>query len=315
MTTILVDHDHPSLRRTIAEMAPDLQVVTQADLDADRSLAPEVNVLFGHADEDRVAALPALAWVQQVGAGADKAPLQTLRDRDITLTNASGIHAEPISEHLFAMTLAVLRRLPPLWDAQREATWGLEDYTTGVGMLAGRTLGVLGVGAVGGHSARIGRAFGMRVIGLRRTGEPHPDVEQMHGPSDREAFFATADVVFNTLPLTSATQGFVGRREFAAMPEGCIFTNAGRGGTVDTDALLDGLRMGRPAFACLDVMDPEPLPGDHPLWTTPNVLITPHVSGWHPGYMKRAGAIFVDNLRRWLEGAPLRNVVDLDEGY
>jgi len=184
-----------------------------------------------------------------------------------------------------------------------------------VGLLWGKTLGVLGVGAIGGHSAEVGKAFGMRVVGLRRGGGAHPAVERMYAPGERADFLAECDVVLNTLPLTDATRGFLGRAEFAALRPGAVLVNTGRGGTVDTDALLDALRSGRLGAALLDVTDPEPLPPDHPLWTTENVTLTPHYSGSRPDYDERAEAIFLDNLRRYLAGQPLVNVVDKREGY
>ena len=119
----------------------------------------------------------------------------------------------------------------------------------------------------------------------------------------------------NTLPLTDATRGFLGRAEFAALKTGAIFVNTGRGGTVDTEALLDALQSGHLGAALLDVTDPEPLPRDHPLWTMDNVIITPHYSGTRPDYGERADAIFLDNLRRYLAEQPLVNVVDKGEGY
>ena len=137
----------------------------------------------------------------------------------------------------------------------------------------------------------------------------------MYTPEERLAFLGECDVVMNTLPLTAGTRGFLGRAEFAALRPGTILVNTGRGGTVDTDALLDALRSGHLGAALLDVTDPEPLPPDHPLWTTDNVYITPHYSGSRPDYGERADAIFLDNLRRYLAGQPLVNVVDKREGY
>jgi phosphoglycerate dehydrogenase-like enzyme len=216
---------------------------------------------------------------------------------------------------MFGMLLMVTRRLGEAWDRQKSRQWGGYPYGERVSMLLGKTLGVLGVGAIGGKSAEVGRAFGMRVIGLRRGGDPHPHVEQMYRPEQRLEFFARTDVVMNSLPLTDATRHFLGPAEFAALKPGAIVVNTGRGGTVDTDALMQALREGRVSAALLDVTDPEPLPAEHPLWTMENVFITPHYSGAHPGYNGRAGRNYLENHRRYLAGEPLVNVVDKAEGY
>lgn len=137
----------------------------------------------------------------------------------------------------------------------------------------------------------------------------------MYSPDSRLEFFSRCDVVVNILPLTEATRGFMGRPEFDALPPGAIVCNAGRGPTIDTGALLQALDSGRLGAALLDVTDPEPLPPEHPLWRHPRALITPHYSGAHPDYAERAGRIFLENLRLFLDGKPLRNVVDKEAGY
>jgi D-2-hydroxyacid dehydrogenase (NADP+) len=205
--------------------------------------------------------------------------------------------------------------LAAAWDMQKTQHWNGEGLGDRVGLLWGKTLGLLGVGAIGSHSARVGKAFGMRTIGLRRGGEAHPDIEQMHAPETRWQFLAACDVIMNTLPLTDTTRGFLGPAEFAAMKPGAILVNTGRGATVQTDALMDALRSGQIGAALLDVTDPEPLPDPHPLWTMQNVYITPHYSGSRPDYEECADAIFLDNLRRYLTGETLINVVNKQEGY
>jgi phosphoglycerate dehydrogenase-like enzyme len=257
-----------------------------------------------------------LRWLQTAGAGVNGLVTPEIAASDLVITNASGIHAEPITEHMFGMLLVVTRRLKEAWEQQQTQTWrGGYDFGANVTLLAGKTLGVLGVGAIGGYSARVGKAFGMRVVGLRRGAEPHPDVEQMFSPDDKHAFLSECDVIMNSLPLTGKTRGFLGAAEFQAMKAGAIIINTGRGSTIVTDALLDALGSGHVGAALLDVTDPEPLPDGHPLWTAPNVFITPHYSGAHPTYDERANAIFLDNLQRFLAGEPLRNVVDKREGY
>jgi D-2-hydroxyacid dehydrogenase (NADP+) len=303
------------LLEQVRSLVPGLQVVTTAELEADPGLVEQVEIAYGGFPRQHWPAAKRLRWLQTTGAGVNGLMTPAVLASEAVITNASGIHAEPITEHMFGLLLMHTRRLAGAWDQQREKEWNPRPLSQSVTMLAGRTLGVLGVGAIGAHSARVGAAFGMSVLGLRRTGEPCPHVETMFTPDARLDFFAACDVVMNSLPLTPRTRGFMGREEFAAIKPGAIVLNTGRGPTIDTDAMVEALRDGRLGGALLDVTDPEPLPVEHPLWSMENVIITPHYSGSHPGYNRRAAAIFLENLRRYVAGEPLVNVVDKDEGY
>ena len=291
-----------------------IAVVTPAQAEAQPDLMGQIEIAYGWLSGDQIARATRLRWLQTGGAGVEGL-IPHVQSERLTLTNARGVGAAPITEHMFGMLLMVTRRLAQAWDRQKTGQWNGEGLGDRVGLLSGKTLGVLGVGAIGGHSAQVGKAFGMRVVGLRRGGGAHPAVERMYTPEERAAFLAECDVVMNTLPLTPATRGFLGRAEFDALAPGAVLINTGRGGTVDTDALLDALNSGRLGAALLDVTDPEPLPPGHPLWTTENVYLTPHYSGSRPDYDARADAIFLDNLRRYLAGEALANVVDKREGY
>ena len=312
---LLLGDKDPSFHAHIRALS--VRIVTTDEIRAEPDLLARVEIAYGGLGRGQVAEATRLRWLQTAGAGVNGLITPEMRDSDLLITNASGIHAEPITEHMFGMLLMVTRRLGEAREQQKAThQWrGGYDFGANVDLLAGKTLGVLGVGAIGGHSAHVGRAFGMRVLGLRRGGEPHPDVERMYTPEERIAFFRACDVVMNSLPLTEKTRGFMGAAEFDALPVGAIVINTGRGATIDTDALMAALRSGRLKAALLDVTDPEPLPEDHPLWMLENVFITPHYSGSHPTYNQRANAIFLDNLHRYLAGEPLRNVVDKQEGY
>ena len=314
----LVDSNDLAFLEQVRTASPRVEVVTRREFEerADE-LLPLLAIVYGGLSPEQIARAPKLRWLQTMGAGVEglvRAP--EVQNHPFVITNASGIHAEPITEHMFGMLLMVTRHLYEAREQQTTKKWrGGYDFGANVTLLAGKTLGVLGVGAIGGHSAHVGKAFGMRVVGLRRGAEPHPDVETMYTPEQRLAFFAASNVVMNSLPLTDDTRGFVGASELAALPKGAIVINTGRGATIETDALLAALESGHLGAALLDVTDPEPLPPDHPLWTAPNVFITPHYSGSHPTYNERAGRIFLDNLRRFLNNEPLVNVVDKQEGY
>ena len=310
----LIGSDSPALLGQIRAVSDRIEVVTPAQIESQPDLMGQIEIAYGWLSGDQIARATRLRWLQTGGAGVEGL-IPHVQSERLTLTNARGVGAAPITEHMFGMLLMVTRRLAQAWDRQKTGQWNGEGLGDRVGLLSGKTLGVLGVGAIGGHSAQVGKAFGMRVVGLRRGGGAHPAVERMYTPEERAAFLAECDVVMNTLPLTPATRGFLGRAEFDALAPGAILINTGRGGTVDTDALLDALNSGRLGAALLDVTDPEPLPPGHPLWTTENVYLTPHYSGSRPDYDARADAIFLDNLRRYLAGEALVNVVDKREGY
>lgn len=310
----LIGSDSPALLGQIRAVSDRIEVVTPAQAEAQPDLMGQIEIAYGWLSGDQIARATRLRWLQTGGAGVEGL-IPHVQSERLTLTNARGVGAAPITEHMFGMLLMVTRRLAQAWDRQKTGQWNGEGLGDRVGLLSGKTLGVLGVGAIGGHSAQVGKAFGMRVVGLRRGGGAHPAVERMYTPEERAAFLAECDVVMNTLPLTPTTRGFLGRAEFDALAPGAILINTGRGGTVDTDALLDALNSGRLGAALLDVTDPEPLPPGHPLWTTENVYLTPHYSGSRPDYDARADAIFLDNLRRYLAGEALVNVVDKAEGY
>jgi phosphoglycerate dehydrogenase-like enzyme len=313
--TLLLGNPYPELVEAIHAVSDRIRIVTLEELKQDPALLSTLDIAYGGLRKEQLLEAERLRWLQIWGAGVNALITPEVRDSDLVITNVSGIHAEPITEHMFGMLLMVTRRLGAAWDQQKTRQWRGYPFSERLSLLAGKTLGVLGVGAIGGKSAEVGKAFGMRVIGLRRTGEPHPCVERMFRLEERLDFFRETDVVMNSLPGTANTRGFMGWAEFEALKPGAIVINTGRGETIVTEALMAGLREGKVGAALLDVTDPEPLPEDHPLWAMENVFITPHYSGAHAGYNQRAARIFLENLRRYLVGEPLVNVVDKSEGY
>jgi phosphoglycerate dehydrogenase-like enzyme len=233
--------------------------------------------------------------------------------RGIVLTNASGVHAFPISETILAMMLAFARKLHLSIRHQEQRAW---KSVGPLGEIHGQTMGVIGVGAIGEETARLGKAFGMKVLGVRRSGAPSPHVDRMYGQDGLDEVLQQSDYVIVTLPLTPETRHLIGQREFMRMKASAYFINIGRGGTVHTEALLDALREGRIAGAGLDVFEQEPLPAASPLWEQENVIITPHNSGATVYYDDRAADIFLANLKAYLHnGRPSINVVDFNKNY
>jgi D-2-hydroxyacid dehydrogenase (NADP+) len=309
-----VELTQPQLTQ-IEAAAPGARLIMRAEAKAKPELWRDAEVLVTHRFPlEKLADAAKLRWIQTLGAGVEWL-VGTPLPPGLIVTNASGVHPEPIAEHIFGLILALTRRLPEVLALQRERRWDTERFSTGISTLAGATLGIVGVGAIGRHVAQLGAAFGMRVLGLRRAAAAAPNVQHMYRPDELLALLAESHYVVNALPLTAQTRGLFGPREFAAMRGDAVFINIGRGGTVQTEALVSALNDKRIRGAGLDVTDPEPLPSEHPLWNVPNVIITPHFSGGRPDYVERALAIFSDNLGRYAAAEPLRNLVDPAAGY
>lgn len=297
----------------IRAIAPTARVITKDELTADPALIGHVDIVYGTLDRELFPRATRLKWLQTTFAGMEWTAAPEIRAHPVILTNAR-IHATPISEHLFGLLLMLTRQLHVAYRQQLEKHFD-KVYTSQVDDLPGKTLCVVGLGVIGQRCAQLGKAFGMRVIGVRRHPTPTSGVEQVFGTEQLCDALAQADVVMVILPNTPATDHLIGREAFAAMKHGSYFLNAGRGKTVDTDALLAALRNGTLKGAGLDVTDPEPLPLDHPLWEQPNAIITPHYSGAQPDYQQHADRIFLVNLRRFVCGEELQFIVSKESGY
>lgn len=301
----------------VRKLVPDMQIVVTRERDEIETMLDDIEIAACWFPLDLLAKAPNIRWYQQWGAGADwlmKHP--EIVEHDVVITNTSGIHAIPISEHIFALLLAFARALRPVaFTAQSQCRWNGATQAD-LSELAGKTLVLIGVGAIGERTARIAKAFDMRVLGVRR----HPSntlatVDAMYGPDQLLEILPEAEYVVLTIPLTYETRGMIGGQELRAMKPAACVVNIGRGGTIDEQALITALQEGWIAGAGLDVFETEPLPEDSPLWKMENVIITAHYSGWNPYYDERALEIFLDNLRRYKAGEPLGNVVDKRLGY
>jgi phosphoglycerate dehydrogenase-like enzyme len=284
-----------------------------------RALLDRAEVLFGvpgdSADDlaEVVTTLPRLRWVHATSAGAGeqvrKADLPAEALERVTVTTSSGVHAVPLAEFAILGLLAVAKELPRFVEDQRARAW--PEVRRPLRELDGQTLFLVGLGDIGRETARLGKAFGMRTVGFRRTeGPPPTHVDEVHGPQRLAELAGRADAMVVSLPLTDQTAGLIDGATIEALPPSCIFVNVGRGGVVDEPALVDALRERRIAGAVLDVFATEPLPDSSPLWTLPNVLVTPHAAALSARENERIVELFTDNLRRYLDGRPLRNVVE-----
>ncbi len=298
---------------------PNLRVITGLSRAEALELAPEVHGIDGrYCSPGFLRAATKLRWVQSTSAGVERYLAVTeLRDNDrIVLTNMQAVHGPTIADHAFAMLLALTRDLPDYLDPAHRGTWNRRGSGTETIALQDRTLLVVGLGGIGTEVARRGKGFGMRVLATRRSDTPAPSfVDRQAKPDKLMELLAEADVVALCVPLTTQTERMIGTRELAAIKKGAYLINVGRGKVVDTEALVQALEKGHLAGACLDVTDPEPLPSNHPLWSMPNVVITPHMSGRSALTRERWNAVYIENIRRFGTGEPLLNVVDKQAGY
>lgn len=260
---------------------------------------------------------PHLRWVQLASAGSDHMQRLGVFDKrlDLLLTTASGVHETPISEHITAMILHFSRGLNIAVRNQPLHKW--ERYRADEA--AGRTVTFVGYGPIARRAARICKALGMRVRAVRGSiAEQQAGfeaVERFYPPAELNGVLAESDYVVVAAPRTPQTERMISAEQFQAVKEGAVLINISRGALVDEAALIEALRAGRLKGAGLDVFEQEPLPADSPLWDMPNVLVTPHVSGSNPNYDRRVTDLFCDNLRRYLNGEQLRNLVIRERGY
>ncbi|HMG44680.1 MAG TPA: D-2-hydroxyacid dehydrogenase [Acidimicrobiales bacterium] len=253
---------------------------------------------------------PRLRWIQTIGAGVGQYREEQLAERGVVLSMAAGVGAPPIAEFVIGRLLEHYKRFRELAALQREHRWA---YTPG-GNLGGRTMVIVGLGAIGREVAVRARAFGVRTVGVRRSYEPgmtSPLVDELCGPDGLDDVLPTADIVVLSAPETAETRGLFDAARFARMKPGAVLCNVARGSLVDQAALLEALASGQLAAALLDVVEPEPLPPDDPLWDAAGVVLSPHTSTSTEGYNDRLFDLVAANIRRYLRDEPLANLVDL----
>ncbi len=309
---ILVYHPEPADTRAYADLirpAPGLLVTAALTPEQAVAAAPDAEILYCWRPPRAVlATAQRLRWIQCMGAGIEALLVPELSPR-VIITRVAGIFGPWMAEYALGWCLWVTQRMDGFRAAQRARRWAPIDPIP----LRGRTLCVVGLGDIGAHIARTARALGLQAIGVSRSGRPESGVARVYRTRALAAALAVADFVVLTVPLSPATRGLLNAAALAAMKPSAWLINLARGPIVDEDAMIEALRSGRIAGAILDVFDTEPLPPTHPLWTMPNVVVTPHISG--PSTPREIAPIFADNLRRYLAGRPLRHVADRRRGY
>jgi phosphoglycerate dehydrogenase-like enzyme len=283
-----------------------------AELHSALTYAAAKDALAGRLNLGDVA--PRLKWVQLTSAGADRLLNSGFIEEGVTVTTVSGLHATPIGEFVLSAILMFAKGAPKFMRAQMQHEWARFAPSE----LYGKTVGIVGMGHIGTEVARLAKAFGCRIVATKRsaterTSGPHAD--EIMPAAELHRLLGESDYVVLSTPLTPETRGMIGEAELRAMRPTGVLVNIARGAVVVEDALVRALREGWIAGAALDVFEKEPLPADSPFWDMENVILTPHISGGTEIYNQRAVQIFVDNLRCYVAGEPLRNVVDSARGY
>jgi phosphoglycerate dehydrogenase-like enzyme len=275
---------------------------------------------------------PRLRWVQLYSAGPDHILDHPLFSTPVIFTTASGVHAINMAEYVLTVVLAWFHRFPQILEWQQREQWPSHAERSSLFVpeeLQGRTIGIVGYGSIGRHVARLAVAFGMRVLAMHRgtdhrdrgfqfpgIGDPEGTLpERYYTPEQLHGMLSASDVVVIAVPLTPKTRGLFDDAAFRAMKSTAFLVNIARGDVCNESALVRALEGKQIAGAALDVFHQEPLPPNHPLWRLPNVFISPHTAGLTPQYDERAALIFEENLRRYVVGEPLYNVVDKVQGY
>jgi phosphoglycerate dehydrogenase-like enzyme len=301
-------------KETIQRICPEAEIIVTEKREEIEPLLGQIEVAAAHFPVSWIPRAPKLRWYQQWGAGTDWLMRHPeIASHDFILTNASGVHSIPISEHIIALMLAFTRKLPDAIRSQDQREW---SRGMGAFELADKNLLLIGVGAIGKRTAQIASALGMKVTGMRRNhSHNEPGIDRMVGPDKLLQVLPDADFVVLTMPLTEETRHMLNAKAFEVMKPSAYIFNIGRGGTIEETAMIEALQSGKIAGAGLDVFETEPLPEDSPLWDMKNVIITAHYSGETPHYDDRAMEIFIDNLERYANNQSMRNVVDKDAGY
>ena len=309
----------PELASAVRQRWPEMRVLDLPHYDRITPELPDTDIFVGlllRPEQLRLAAR--LKWVHTTSAGVGQMMYPEFRSSGIILTNASGVHAPAMAEHIAGFVVAMARDFPGATRFQAQRKWGQQEIWDGPARpreLSGAVALIVGFGSVGRAVAERLRAFGMRIWAVTRSGKADALAERAFPVAELDTALPSADYVILAAPETPETRHLIGAEEFAAMKRSAVLVNVARGSLVDQEALVAVLEKRAIGGAALDVASPEPLPPENPLWSLENVFITPHTSGISERIWQREAELLVDNLERWFRGEPLRNQVDFERGY
>jgi phosphoglycerate dehydrogenase-like enzyme len=312
------------LREQLAAIAPGMQIVMAQDVPSAAKAATDADIILGLTsypgicEPEIIDNAREMRWVLSMSAGVERCmAVPSLISRNLLVTNMRGVESAAIAEHSIALALALARGIDTFVTNKNRARWSRADAArTEMQVLNEKTMLVVGLGGIGTEVASRAHALGMKVVATRNSSRTGPDYVSYVGlPSELLTLARTADVIVNTAPLTTETTGIFNARFFAVLKPNALFINVARGGSVVTSDLADALNAHRIAGAGLDVVDPEPLPPDHPLWKAPNLIISPHVSSRSDLPGEKRWILVRENLRRYVAGEKMLSVVDLKREY
>lgn len=291
--TVLITHSvgpdrAPALRDALCERGVPAEAIGVAATpeETTRQIETAAGIITGRLDEATLAAADDLRWVQALSAGVDSYPQQRLSEREIVLTTSSGVHAEPIGEQVLGYLLAFERRFPTLFAQQADAYWERQEGTE----LRGKTVGVIGVGAIGTRVVELASAVGCRTVGTKRDVSAAPAaIDEIRPADEYQSVAAESDYLVLACPLTDETTGLIGMDELRLLGDEGVLVNIARGEVCDEAALTTALQYHLIGGAALDTFETEPLPSDSPLWSLSNTIITPHMAGSTPQKLDRWG--------------------------
>jgi phosphoglycerate dehydrogenase-like enzyme len=314
---VITQNINETLFNEIKAIVPDWEIIAGKDSSIWLNHLQDAEIIAGWKKEINKECIDQdsnLRWLQSWSAGVNSFPLDKMASKGIAITTASGVHAYPISETIFALMLGLTRKIHTYTRNQVQKVWHHSNINL---EMHGKTVGVIGVGAIGKETAKIAKAFGMKVIGLRFSGKPEEYVDEMYPSTQLYDILPQCDYVVVTLPSTKETYQMFGKEQFELMKTSAFFINIGRGDTVVEEDLVWALDKQELAGAGLDVFEKEPLTLESPLWDFENVIITPHTSGSTENYDNRLiEEIFLPNLKNYVnESKPTINVVDFVKGY
>lgn len=310
VTVSMMDHH----RALLEAAAPGAQFTYSSPQEATDEQLRAASILLGKVPPARLKDMPNLKWMQLESAGTDGYAGDALPE-GVLLTNSTGAYGLAISEHLLAMAMTLMKKFHLYGRNQQQALWQDEGE---VRSIYGMQVLIVGLGDIGTEFAARCHALGAHVRGIRRIARPAPEgVEAVFGMASLDDLLPEADLVALCLPSTGETRQLFDKARFARMKKGAFLLNVGRGNVLDQEALYEALESGQLGGAGIDVTDPEPLPADHRLWHAPNLLLTPHVSGfWHlPETRERIVRQMAENLGRFVAGQTLKSLVGRDTGY
>lgn len=304
----------PDLREPLLAQFPQVDFIFENGLSNEELTKADVLVTYGEdLTEDNMQYATKLKWIFVASAGIEKMPAQAIMERGILVSNVRGIHKTPMAESILAHILAIKRAVPWIYEQQKTREWSKKARQT---ELCHSTALVLGPGAIGSEVGRLLQAFGVITIGCNRSGNTAPYMDKMISFAQLNEALPSADIVISVLPKTRETTHLLKEEHFTAMKSSVIFMNFGRGNLVDEKVLIQAIQAEEIGYAVLDVFEEEPLSSDHPLWTLPNVVVSPHISSHSSRYVERSLEIFKPSLTKWLKGeTDLENVMDLSRGY